>query len=164
MLPNVCFRVIENRLFIRPTENKCGISVGRTNDPRKGREKDAATADLPPVETRSGGRPVPVPWPNRIRHASDLQPTPFRLLSVSHPPSAGGDPLLQKPPFCKSVRHRTTSAKPAQPHVSRAVLRKILYGKAPNGYRIKSKVAQSPRCSANSGSTDNVRCRRSSLE
>lgn len=160
MLPNVCFRVIENRLFIRPTENKCGISVGSPNDPRKGRGNRRRS----PAETRSGGRPVPVPWPSRIRHASDLQPTRFRLLSVSHPPSAGGDPLLQKPPFCKSVRRRTTSTKPAQPHVSRAVLRKILYGKAPNGYRIRSKVAQSPRCFKDSGSIGDVRCRRSSLE
>lgn len=132
--------------------------------PAKRTRKGRGNRRRSPAETRSGGRPVPVPWPSRIRHASDLQPTRFRLLSVSHPPSAGGDPLLQKPPFCKSIRRRTTSTKPAQPHVSRAVLRKILYGKAPNGYRIRSKVAQSPRCFKDSGSIGDVRCRPSSLE
>ncbi len=144
MLPNVCFRVFENRLFIRPTHIESSVLVGCAEDSR----------ERPLLRRIALGRPL---FPARV---SASFPSRVRCVSAARRRSS----LLQKPPFCKSIRHRTTRPKRPKSPVSREVLRKILYGKAPNEYRIRSKVAQSLRCFGDSGSMRDVRHRRSSLE
>ena len=140
MLPNVCFRAFENRLFIRSTRIESSALVGRAECSRK---------QLPPPTKRSRAPALPRP---SIRLVSMRVAVRHRHLS------------LQKTPFCKSIRHRTTGSKIQKSRVSREILRKTLYGKAPNGHRIKSKVAQSPRRFGDSGPGSDGRQQSSSLE